>query len=368
MGAKGETEAEIKAALAIKDIPKQSVGMSYQGLRLWYTLKKNSTDLSAPSSSSSNSKYSYSAANRIFVNNKLNLNKCIMEHFHDEVHSLDFTNSSEATKSINSWVEKITNRKIRDLIGNGAITPWTQIIIANGVYFKSQWLYQFDSANNAMRQFQVNPAESMTATFMTQTNNLMYGVSEKLKATVVDLPYANQQFSMLIFLPETSRGVDGLIRVMTPSDIYDVISNMYEDEIEVTLPKFKLEQEFDLAGPLYSMGIKSLFDPRFADLSGFFEPEPESSNDSTLSLDPSSLHKPYANQKGVTINTVIHKSMITVDEEGTEAAAATAFLIARSGRPAYPTKFLADRPFLFVIRDTATNLILFIGVVRRPHT
>lgn len=214
----------------------------------------------------------------------------------------------------------------------------------------------------------MNPAESIEATFMTQTGNFMYGVSERLKATIIDMPYANQQFSMLIFLPETSRGVDGLIRVMQPSDIYDVVSNMYDDEVEVTLPKFKMEQEFDLAGPLYSMGIKSLFDPRFADLSGFFEPEKQQPETSSNVTSGNVTYKPSSsnNQKGVTINTIIHKSMITVDEEGTEAAAATAFLIARSGRPAYPTKFLVDRPFLFMIRDTATNVILFIGVVRRP--
>jgi len=222
-------------------------------------------------------------------------------------------------------------------------------VIANGVYFQSEWLYKFKPSPINIT-FHVNPSESRELKFMTQTGNFMYGVSERLRCTALDLPYANQQFSMLILLPEMAQGVDRLIKMIQPGDIYEILNNMYDDEIRVSLPKFKMEQEFDLAGPLYSMGIKKMFDPRFADLSGFFA----HTNDTE-------------GQKGVTVSTVIHKAMITVDENGTEAAAATAFLMARSGRPAFPTQFVADRPFLFFIRDTATNIILFVGAVRRPN-
>lgn len=345
MGSKGSTESEIKVALSIQDIPKQAVGMSYQGLRLWYNLKREA--------SAKNGKYSYSAANRIFINDKLSLNHCIKEHFSQEVEPINFGDSLRAVDTMNEWVSNMTRGKIKQLISKGSVNPWTQMVVANAIYFQSQWLYKFDSSATEQRHFQVTPSESMQIPFMTQTSNLMIGTSDKLKVQVLDLPYADSQFSMLFLLPDASRGIDGLIRVLTPQDIYELVGEMYDDEVEVSIPKFKMEQEFDLAGPLYSMGIKNLFDPRFSDLSGFFEP---TSNNGTESV-----------EKGVTVNSVVHKTLIKVDEEGTEAVAATAFLMARSGRPAFPTKFIADRPFLFIIRDTATNVILFMGVVRRPE-
>lgn len=345
MGSKGSTEAEIKNALSIQDIPKQAVGMSYQGLRLWYNLKEKS--------SAKNGKYSYAAANRIFINDKLSLNHCIKEHFSQEVEPINFGDSSQAVNTMNEWVSNMTRGKIKSLISKGSVNPWTQMVVANAIYFQSKWLYQFDSSATEQKHFQVTPTESMQIPFMTQTSNLMIGTSDKLKVQVLDLPYADSQFSMLLLLPDISRGIDGLIRILTPQDIYELVGEMYDDEVEVSIPKFKMEQEFDLAGPLYSMGIKSLFDPRFSDLSGFFEP---SINNGTESA-----------EKGITVNSVVHKTLIKVDEEGTEAVAATAFLMARSGRPAFPTKFVADRPFLFIIRDTATNVVLFMGVVRRPE-
>ena len=348
MGSRGSTESEIKTALSIQDIPKQAVGMSYQGLRLWYNLKKDS--------SGKNGKYSYSAANRIFINDKLSLNHCIRDHFSQEVEAINFSESLHAVEHMNGWVSNMTRGKIRQLISKGSVNPWTQMVVANAVYFQSKWLYRFDSSSTEQRHFQVTPSETMQIPFMVQTANLMIGTSDKLKVQVLDLPYADSQFSMLILLPDPSRGIDGLIRVLSPQHIYELVGEMYDDEVQVSLPKFKMEQEFDLAGPLYSMGIKNLFDPRFADLSGFFEPKSHNGN----GTDDSSV------EKGVTINSVVHKTLIKVDEEGTEAVAATAFLMARSGRPAFPTKFTADRPFLFIIRDTATNVILFIGVVRRP--
>lgn len=343
MGSRGETESEIRSALRLQSIPKHSIGMAYQGLRLWYQLKQNSSDIV-----STNRKYAYSAANRIFVNKQYNISSCIKSNFPTEVQSMNFADPEASIASINAWVETLTHGKIKHLMGPDSLTPWSQIVIANAVYFKSQWMTQFDQANSAVDEFHVNPVESMNVTFMKQTGSFMYGISETLGATALDLPYADQQFSMLILLPETSTGVDSLLKSLQPNHIYDLVSHMYSDEVEVSLPKFRLEQEFDLSGPLFSLGVKRLFDPRYADLSGFFANA--SHFDSAL-----------------TVNGVIHKTAITVNEEGTEAAAATAFVVSRSGRPLFPTKFTANRPFIFLIRDTATNVILFTGVVRRPN-
>jgi len=151
-----------------------------------------------------------------------------------------------------------------------------------------------------------------------------------------------------VILPEAKKGLDSLIRGIKPADLYELVGNMFADEVKVSLPAFKMEQHFELAGPLYSMGIRQLFDPRYSDLSGFFE------NATSIG------------QQKVTVNSVVHKAYITVNEEGTEAAAATALIFGRSGRPLFPTHFNANRPFLYLIRDTTTNLIVFMGTVRRP--
>ncbi|XP_053207989.1 serine protease inhibitor 42Dd-like [Panonychus citri] len=367
MGARHETDRELRSVLGLNNVPKHAVGMAYQGLRFWYQLKKNVSLVSKEPSK----KMAYSIANKIFINDALTLNDCVKQHFATEAASMDFTSDpGSARQAINSWIEEETHGKIKDLIPVGGVTQWTTIIIANALYFHAKWYNQFDSAKTEVGTFHVTPAESIKIPFMKLTANLMYGVSETLRCTVLELPYANQDFSMLILLPDPSKGVDSLIRQLKPSHLDDIVSNMFDDEISVVLPKFKAEQELELAGPLYSMGIKKLFDPRFADLSGFFQPNPPaSSSPPTVSKNVKSKNSTYdfkLSTKGVTVNSVVHKVFISVNEEGTEAAASTAILIARSGRPAFPTRFVVNRPFLFLIRDTATNVILFIGIVRRP--
>ncbi|RWS31926.1 serpin SMSB4 variant-like protein [Leptotrombidium deliense] len=344
MGAREDTDKELKYVLGLNNVPKHAVGMAYEGLRFWYKLKKNAT---------TNKKYAYSIANKIFVNKNLKLNNCINEHFSVDVEQMDFVNDPYlSTKSINEWIERETNNKIKDLIPQGAITPWTNMIIANAIYFHSKWLNQFDPAKNEMRAFHVTPMEDIEVQMMTTTATFMFGVSENLRSTILEIPYANQDFSMLIILPETSKGVDSLVRNMSPEDIDMIVNNLFDDEVFLAIPKFKFEQEYELAGPLYSMGVKKLFDPRFADLTGFFD------------IPRTNTSRQF---DGITVNSVVHKTYISVNEEGTEAAAATTLLIARSGRPAFPTQFIVDRPFVYLIRDTATNVILFIGIVRRPQ-
>lgn len=342
MGAKGQTEKELKNKLRLQKIPKLSVGLAYQGLRLWNDLKKNMSKLSE------SEKSTLSQANRIFLSNNLRINHCLSEYFNSDIQQMDFNSKpTQSLKQMNDWVEEQTRGKIVDLIPSGAVNPWTKMIIANAIYFKAKWLNKFNKENTKKVAFFVSPTDEIKVDMMSMETTLMFGISERLQATAIELPYANPDYSMIIILPHISKGLDSLIRLIRPSDLYELVSNMYEDEVNVMLPKFKVDQQFELAGPLYSMGIKRLFDPRFADLSDFFE------GNSSLT-------------EGFALNSVVHKSYISVDEEGTEAAAATAMIYGRSGRPVFPTQFVANRPFLYLIRDVATNFILFLGTVRKP--
>lgn len=168
----------------------------------------------------------------------------------------------------------------------------------------------------------------------------MYGVSESIKSTIIELPYSNQEFSMVLILPVPQMGIDSLVKQLKVEHLEEILSNLYDEEVEVQIPKFKFEQEFELAGPLYSMGMKRIFDPRFSDFSGFLETPPPS-NRSGLHANSTAVDDElntvttaddqYKLNKKVIINSVVHKAFISIDEEGTEAAAATAMLIARSG-------------------------------------
>lgn len=354
MAAKGETESELQSKLRLKNIPKSSVGMAYQGLRLWNDLKTNMSKMSE----SLSEKTTVSQANRIFVNNETKLNPCFAELFDSDIKQMDFeSNPIKSIEYINKWVSDQTNAKITDLIPNGAINPWTKMIITNAVYFQSKWLNQFNKDLTENTTFFISPTDEIPVQMMSIETTLMYGISEKLQATAIELSYANPDYSMVVILPDVGRGLDSLIQSMKSSDLYELVANMYDDEVSVQLPKFKVEQQFELAGPLYSIGIRKLFDPRFADLSSFFETE-DNSNTTDTNVTRSG--------DGFALNSVIHKSYISVDEEGTEAAAATAMIYGRSGRPVFQTQFIANRPFLYLIRDVATNFILFLGTVRKP--
>lgn len=354
MAAKGETETELQSKLRLKGIPKSSVGMAYQGLRLWNDLKRNVSKMSE----SMSEKTVLRQANRIFLNNSTKLNPCFEEYFDTDITQMDFSsNPTKSVEEINDWVRDETNGKITDLIPNGAINPWTKMIITNAVYFQSKWLQQFNKELTTNASFFVSPTDELPVQLMTAETTLMYGLSERLQATAIELPYANPDYSMLVILPDIGRGLDSMITTMTPSDLYDLVADMYDDEVTVQLPKFKVRQTFELAGPLYSVGIRSLFDPRFADLSSLFDAVSNDSLDSEVKK----------SGDGFALNSVVHRSYIAVDEEGTEAAAATAMVYARSGRPVFKTQFVANRPFLYLIRDISTNFILFLGTVRKPE-
>lgn len=219
-------------------------------------------------------------------------------------------------------------------------------MIANAVYFKSVWAQQFDASNTKKDKFYVTPTETIDVDMMSiDYSNLLFGISEDLQATAVDIPYSNPDYSMLIILPHENKHLDSLIKDISLSKYQDLINNLIDEEVRLVLPKFKAEKEFELAGPLYSMGIMKLFDPRYVNM--------------TYLLPPT--------ESGIALDSVVHKAYIKVNEEGTEAAAATALIYARSGRPAFPALFIANRPFLYIIRNLSTNTILFLGTVKKPR-
>ncbi|XP_013779833.1 serpin B3-like [Limulus polyphemus] len=332
MGAKGQTEQEISNVLGVRELDKIVIARAYNYLHY-------------REQSGSNSSSTYRLANKLFFQMNASLRQCLLEYFPTYITRVDFRADPEGSRQfINQWVEDQTNNKIKDLLPPFSVNPTTNFVIANAVYFKGTWLKQFDTKNNRKARFLTGPGQQKVVDMMFTTDVFLYGISEVLRCTAVELPYSGQELSMVILLPHQSNSsLDNLIRLITPSRLQELSNSMYPHQVVLYLPKFHIENDFDLAGTLQHLGLRDIFNPVFADLSGF------------------------TGYRDITVDAVRHKTYVDVNEEGTEAAAATGILATRISKPDGPTLFKANHPFLFFIRNNRLNLIVFMGTVNSPQ-
>ncbi len=247
------------------------------------------------------------------------------------------TIAAAARKTINDWVAEQTRNKITEILPPRLPNPETQLILVNGVSFKGTWVTQFDKAKTADSPFHPNPSETISVPTMHTSGHFRYGGTEMLQ--VLELPYVSNRFSMIILMPYEylKLKLEDVEKTLTPTLIEQLRHKCVNEEVGVSLPRFKLGSDFDLKKPLKVMGMEHAFNES-ADFSGI---TPE---------------KPFF------IDEALHKACVDVDEAGTEAAAATVVSFTKGG----PTLFNADHPFLFFIRDNKTGVILFLGRVTNP--
>lgn len=260
-----------------------------------------------------------------------------------ELGLLDFGQSDAARQTINSWIETQTEWKIQDLIPPNVLNSDTRLVLTNAIYFKASWRYGFQKASTANSPFQVSEAKRIVVPTMHQTKDLRYGESKTVQ--MLELPYGEDgRLSMLILLPKAVDGLGDLEKVLTNQNLAKLPAILKMQEVNVHLPKFKMTSEFSLKGVLTLMGMPLAFSPNAANFSGM------------------------STQEKLFISAVIHKAFVDVNEEGTEAAAATAVAmeLAMARAPKSPIEFRADHPFVFFIRDTRTQCILFMGRVINP--
>jgi serpin B len=261
------------------------------------------------------------------------------------LNQVDFKGSTEEARvTINQWVEQKTANKITDLIQPGALRPDTRLVLTNAIYFKGDWQSQFDKAQTKDEAFHLTPAQTKKALLMHREGGFNYFNGKTFQ--VLEIPYQSRELSMVIFLPNELGGLPALESSLTASTIQQWLRQLGAvDKVIVTLPKFKTTQEFELGSTLAAMGMPQAFQPS-ADFSAM------------------------TGKRELFISAVIHKAYIDVNEEGTEAAAATAVTMRTMAvhvpNPAPPPVFRADHPFLFVIRDNRSNSILFMGRVADP--
>jgi serpin B len=253
---------------------------------------------------------------------------------------VDFAGATDrARRTINTWIEAQTKDRIKELLQAGDIDAATVMVLTNAVYFKGTWLYRFDEQFTRARSFSLDEGESVTVPFMGLAASLPYVRSELMQA--VELPYEGERLSMVLLVPNEVDGLADLEASLTPANLRSWLAGLRECDVHFSMPRFTLDDRFYLEKTLAAMGMPLAFTPGRADLSGICD-------------EPGELW----------IDKVIHQTYIAVDEEGTEAAAATAVTTKRKG--GYPT-IRADRPFLFLIRDRQTGAILFLGRVADPR-
>ncbi|XP_013144479.1 PREDICTED: antichymotrypsin-2-like isoform X2 [Papilio polytes] len=243
---------------------------------------------------------------------------------------VDFSNGAAAAELINKWVESKTNEKIKNLLSSDSLNSDSRLVLVNALYFKGTWKKQFDPANTLDQPFNVDTEKTVMVPMMYLEDNFSYGESQELGAQLLKMHYVGEKASMLIVLPNEIDGLDGVLQKLADGyDLMGEVDKMFDTKVQVTIPKFKIETEIDLCDLLPKLGIKAIFD---------------STN--------SGLTKVLNTDEKLYVSKAVQKAFIEVNEEGAEAAAATAMGImlcsAVIGEPPVP-RFDADRPFLTVI-------------------
>jgi serpin B len=267
-----------------------------------------------------------------------------------------------ARRQINRWVEQRTNDKIKELLHERDIDELTRMVLVNAIYFKAAWQSPF-LANETQKDAVFHAAgKELRTALMRQTGDFRYGEGEGFQ--VVELRYAGEELSMVVLLPREKYGLGKLEQSLTAAKLTEWLSRMNSRKVTVELPRFKLQARFDLAMELKAMGMPLAFNPDRADFSAM---EPPFSNPLGDPFRDTSSGYPYHNTR-LFISKVIHQAFVDVNEEGTEAAAATAVVLALPAGPPpeTPVVFRADHPFLFLVRDHRTGSILFLGRVADP--
>jgi serpin B len=268
----------------------------------------------------------------------------IEKHYGGRLNEVDFVGATEtARRTINAWVEKRTNDKIKNLIPTGVLDSMTRLVLTNAIYFKGNWARQFEEDRTNEAPFTLADGNKADVSMMNQTAEFGYVETETLQG--LELPYVENELSMIVLLPRAIDGLGELEKSLTLDNISQWQSKLHKREVVVSIPKFKLTSQFSLAAVLKAMGMTEAFSGS-ADFSGM------------------------NGKRDLAISAVIHKAYVDVNEEGTEAAAATAVtmrLTSMAPGPRPPV-FRADHPFLFLIRDNESGSILFIGRVMNPKT
>ncbi|MFW7379558.1 MAG: serpin family protein [Oligoflexus sp.] len=340
-GARGETADSIKYALRMQGVENEEM---YGGLSSVLQTINAEGELEAERP------YDLKVANGIWMEQTLPVNESYSQLttdlFQAEFGLANFQSQPEAARlKINDWVENQTNNLIQDLFPENSITDYTRMVIANAIYFKGQWETEFDSKETMAMPFYDDSGVNIMDSDVQMMNRLAdipyaHLVEEQVK--LVSLPYKGDDVSMVMVLPDQDLGLNNLTSRLSAEKFQSWLTALSTNEVRLTMPKFKVTSSYHMNSYLATLGMGLAFTEK-ADFSGISPAEK------------------------LSISEVFHKAFIEVNEEGTEAAAATGVVVGVTSIAPEPEVFQADRPFLYFIMDNRSQTILFAGILNQPE-
>jgi serpin B len=269
--------------------------------------------------------------------------KTIKDNFKGLLEALDFSNELAAIDKINRWVANQTKEKIKNLIAPGMLDRNTRLVLTNAIYFKAAWEEQFTKANTRKEKFHVSAGTDVDVDMMKQTHYFNLAELESFKLLVI--PYKKNQAALIVLLPDTVDGLPDLEKSITAEKLTSWVEKSKSVQVALSLPKFRNTSRFDLNHALIALGMKKAFMPGQA-------------NFTRIANVP---------QEPLYLGLVIHKAFVDVNEEGTEATAATAVVAPTAAMiTSEPVPFVADHPFVYIMHDNRTGGILFMGRLADP--
>ena len=329
-GASSETEQAMTNTLHLQRLDAESINAGYAGLR-------QALQVADP-------KVALTIANSLWARQGVPFKQDFLqrntEYFSAEIATLDFMDPNTLT-TINQWVNTNTNGKIPKILDE--INADLVLFLINAIYFKGTWQTEFDPAHTRDSTFYLATGGEKQVPMMTRSADYPYYENYDEKFQAISLPYGDGRMSMYVFLPYGESDLNAFLDGLNTENWEDWLSQFREREIFLSMPKFKLEYKKMLNSPLKSLGMEIAFAPDRADFSRMADLEMLGKN--------------------LYIGEVLHKAVVEVNEEGSEAAAVTSIGIRETSAP---PAFVADRPFFFAIRDNETKTVLFMGTVVDP--
>ncbi|XP_002721003.2 serpin B9 [Oryctolagus cuniculus] len=333
LGAKGNTAAQVAQVLSLTT--EKDVHQGFQSLL---------TDLNRPGM-----QYLLRTANRLFGEKTCEFlstfKEACVQFYHAELEQLCFARAAEKSRNhINTWVSKKTEGKINELLPANSINAQTKLVLVSAIYFKGRWDSKFYKRCTKEMPFKINEKEQRPVQMMYQESKFKMSYVSEVQAQVLELPYEQEELSMIILLPDSGVDLSTVEKNLTFEKFtaWTKPECMKSTEVEVFLPRFKLQENYDMESVFQQLGMVDVFQQGKSDLSAM------------------------SAERDLCLSKFVHRSFVEVNEEGTEAAAATSAMVVLECCVESGPVFRADHPFLFFIRHNRTKSLLFCGRFSSP--
>ncbi|KAL2804635.1 serpin I2 precursor [Daubentonia madagascariensis] len=334
LGAKGKAQQQIRQTLKLQET---STGEEFSVLKSFFS-----------AISEKKQEFTFNLANALYLQEGFTVKEQYLygnkEFFQSAIKLVDFQDAKACAETISTWVESKTDGKIKDMFSGEEFGPLTRLVLVNAIYFKGDWKQKFRKEDTWLMDFTKKDGSSVKIPMMKTLLRTKYGYFSEspMNYQVLELPYKDNEFSLIIILPAKDMNIEEMEKRITAHQILQWFSEMQEEEVEISLPRFKVEQKLDFKEALYSLNITEIFSGG-CDLSGL--------------TDSSEVY----------VSQVMQKVFFEINEDGSEAAASAGMHIPVIMSLAQ-NQFIANHPFLFIMRNNPTASILFMGRVTNPDT